>query len=181
MSDITKPPPSYAPVYAAALYPEMAAIAREHGYALAVHGSLQRDFDLIAVPWVEEGVSPPQALVDAIVGRFHPARQIGEGNTVKPHGRRAWTISIGHGNCACDLSFMPAHRPHLFTGGVMSVCVLCAAFEGQPSARELCDPSKLAGKTESCCECGTEYPRSELLMGHIYCPTCRANHPNQGI
>jgi len=26
-------------------------VARSHGYALAVHGSMTRDFDLIAVPW----------------------------------------------------------------------------------------------------------------------------------
>ena len=28
--------------------------ARECGYAIGVHGSLMRDFDLIAVPWVED-------------------------------------------------------------------------------------------------------------------------------
>lgn len=104
-----KPTPSYAPVYAAALYPEMVLIAREHGYALAIHGSLQRDFDLIAVPWIDGPVSSPQVLVDAICDRFHPAKQIGEGNTIKPHGRRGWTVSIGHGDCACDISFMPTN------------------------------------------------------------------------
>ena len=47
-------PANRAAVYAAALYPDLAEIAREHGYALAVHGSLARDFDLIAVPWREK-------------------------------------------------------------------------------------------------------------------------------
>lgn len=27
---------------------------------------------------------------------------------------------------------------------------------------------------ESCCECGADYPRSDLIAGEIYCPACRA-------
>jgi hypothetical protein len=101
----TKPKPSYAPVYAAALYPEIATIAREHGYALAVHGSLQRDFDLIGIPWVENP-SDPQVVVDALTSRY-AIREIGGPPSDKLHGRRAWTLSIGFGACAIDLSFMP--------------------------------------------------------------------------
>ncbi|OHD28233.1 MAG: hypothetical protein A2Y38_25250 [Spirochaetes bacterium GWB1_59_5] len=102
-----KPKPSYAPVYAAALYPDLAAIAKTHGYALAVHGSLQRDFDLIAVPWTV-GASNPCDVLDAITDAF-AIRLItpkDKGND-KPHGRSAFTISIGHGECALDISFMP--------------------------------------------------------------------------
>lgn len=99
-----KPPPSYAPVYAAALYPELATLFRHHGYALAVHGSLQRDFDLIGIPWVE-GPSKPEDVIADILSQFN-IRQIGEPQQ-KQHGRRAWTLSIGHGECAIDLSFMP--------------------------------------------------------------------------
>jgi hypothetical protein len=80
-----KPDASYAPVYAA-LYPELASLARQHGYALAIHGSLQRDFDLVAIPWVEKP-SEPQALVDAITAQFC-IHQIGE-PALKLHGRRA--------------------------------------------------------------------------------------------
>ena len=32
-------------------------IARKHGWAIGVHGSLKRDIDLIAVPWTWEAVS----------------------------------------------------------------------------------------------------------------------------
>lgn len=99
-----KPEPSFSPVYAAALYPQLAVIARSHGYALAVHGSLQRDLDLIAIPWVENP-SEPQTVIDAFCSAFC-IRQIGKPQE-KLHGRRAWTISIGHGECAIDLSFMP--------------------------------------------------------------------------
>jgi len=45
-------PASRAPIYAACVYPELAELCRDCGYALAVHGSLARDFDLIAIPWV---------------------------------------------------------------------------------------------------------------------------------
>jgi hypothetical protein len=98
-------PATSAPVYCAALYPDLAKLARTHGYALAVHGSLARDFDLIAVPW-SETPSEPTALLNAMVDNF-VLRVIG-GATTKPHGRVAYTLSVGFGECAIDLSFMPA-------------------------------------------------------------------------
>lgn len=104
MSDV-KPPPSYAPVYAAALYPQLAEIARNHGYALAVHGSLRRDFDLIAVPWVPNP-SHPRDVIEAFVSQF-AIREIGGEPTTKEHGRIAYTLAVGFGECAIDLSFMP--------------------------------------------------------------------------
>jgi hypothetical protein len=96
-------PSSYAPMYCA-LYPELATIAREHGYALAVHGSLQRDMDLICIPWVEQP-SEPKDVVAAITSKFS-IRTIGEPNTTH-HGRERWTVSIAFGECFIDLSFMP--------------------------------------------------------------------------
>lgn len=95
--------PTYAPVYCA-LYPQLAKIARKHGYALAIHGTLGRDMDLICVPWADT-VSDPGEVVGEIVGTFW-ITQVGE-PTKKNHGREAWTISIGHGECALDLSFVP--------------------------------------------------------------------------
>lgn len=95
---------NFAPVYAC-VYPKIAEIARSHGYALAAHGSLARDFDLICVPWVE-GVSHPQVVVDEIVGAF-AFKQCG-GAEQKEHGRIAYTISFDFGECRLDLSFMPA-------------------------------------------------------------------------
>lgn len=105
-----KPEPSYAPVYAAACYPDLARIAREHGYALAVHGSLQRDFDIIAIPWAEV-VSTHEALIEAIT-REMALRLVGE-KEERPHGRMAYTLSIGFGECAVDFQFMgpfPRHQ-----------------------------------------------------------------------
>lgn len=95
---------NYAPVYCA-LYPELAEVAREHGYALSIHGSLARDFDLVCLPWGET-VLEPQAVVNAMVDRL-AIHQVG-GHTHKNHGRIAYTLSIVHGECAIDLSFFPA-------------------------------------------------------------------------
>ncbi len=99
-----KPPPSYAPVYAAAMYPELAEIAKRHGYALAVHGSLQRDLDLIAVPWVE-CPSCPEDLLKEFCTVFALEKIGGIGQ--KPHGRTVYTLSCGFGQCAIDIGFMP--------------------------------------------------------------------------
>lgn len=91
-----------------ALYPELAEIARSHGYALAIHGSMARDFDLICIPWVDLP-SEPQAVVDNITSAFS-IRAVGGLHYDKPHGRITQTLSIGFGECAIDLSFMPIVR-----------------------------------------------------------------------
>lgn len=40
-------------------------------------------------------------------------------------------------------------------------------------ARTACDVVNAWGKTEHCCECGEEYPRADLMRGHVFCPNCR--------
>lgn len=105
--------PSLAPAFAA-LYPTLCKAAREYGYALAIHGTLQRDMDLIAVPWTDTAM-PSDELVEALIGVsdgwiIHRA----EGNDLndgtspkqKPHGRVAWSIYISEG-VYLDLSVMP--------------------------------------------------------------------------
>jgi hypothetical protein len=88
-------------------------IAREHGYALAVHGSLARDIDMVAVPWTEQAGEPEGLLLDlkgAMVGLFGRARlDPSEGWNEKPHGRLAKSIHIyceGH-FFYFDISVMP--------------------------------------------------------------------------
>ena len=87
------------------MYPALCSFFQRHGYALAVHGSLARDFDLIAVPWVED-VATPETVIASISDCGLAARVVGEPER-KPHGRIAYTLSVGFGECACDLSFMP--------------------------------------------------------------------------
>lgn len=100
---MAKPDPSYAPMYCA-MYPDLAKLVREHGYALAVHGSLQRDFDLVCIPWVETP-SDYQTVIDAIEAEFAVSK-IGAPEK-RPHGRMVYTLAIGYGECFMDFSFMP--------------------------------------------------------------------------
>lgn len=95
--------PSIAPAFCA-LYPSMTVVTRMHGYALAIHGTLGRDFDLVAVPWADEP-SPPEAVVASILDAFALV-VVGQPET-KAHGRRVWTLSLGFGSGFLDLSFMP--------------------------------------------------------------------------
>jgi hypothetical protein len=90
-------------------------IAREHGYALAVHGSLARDIDMVAVPWTERAGDPESLLKDmkgAAIGVFGRARldpSEPDTWTEKPHGRRAKSIHVyceGH-FFYFDISVMP--------------------------------------------------------------------------
>ena len=85
-------------------------VAREYGYAVAVHGSRVRDLDLIAVPWTAEA-QPTLAFVQALelaLGGYVTDRT-SDGVTwprEKPHGRRAWVIHLGAGPYI-DLSVSP--------------------------------------------------------------------------
>lgn len=99
-------PATFAPAYVA-LYPKLASLAIEHGYALAIHGSVQRDFDLICVPWTESPSSPSD-VVSAIVNGID-VQEVGA-PAVKLHGRISYTIAIHHFGVSTtwiDLSFMP--------------------------------------------------------------------------
>lgn len=99
-------PANFAPVYAC-LYPQLAEIARSHGYALATHGSMARDFDLVCIPWTDEP-SDPQCVVDEMVATF-AIRQLPEMET-RQHGRLIYTLVVKFGECFIDLSFMPLKK-----------------------------------------------------------------------
>jgi hypothetical protein len=101
-------------------------VARECGYALAVHGSLRRDIDLVGVPWAADAKTPRQ-LADAIAAKLVEMGYgwNGEGEVlrgwtpgkdqdftldgapgVKPHGRLGWVIHLG-GGPYIDLAVFP--------------------------------------------------------------------------
>lgn len=103
--------PTFAPGYVA-IYPVLAEIANKHGYSLAVHGSVSRDFDLIACPWVETATTAEELMneialcVGAVMSRRDGGgTQLSE-PSLKPHGRRSWAIPIDCG-AYLDLSVMP--------------------------------------------------------------------------
>lgn len=111
-----KPAPGPAAAYVA-LYPSLVRVAREHGYALAVHGSVQRDFDLVAIPWTPEATDALSLIkaLKAQLGAVTWGKEIDEhypdcaGNQ-KPHGRVAYSLHFTEGGSEgpyLDISVMP--------------------------------------------------------------------------
>jgi hypothetical protein len=80
-------------------------IARRHGYALTIHGSLARDIDVVAIPWVAyDECSSPEKLVAALVA-CDPTLHISEDSPLeKPNGRISWSIPGYFGPGYFDLS-----------------------------------------------------------------------------
>lgn len=103
----------------AAIIAPMRDVARKLGYAIAIHGSLKRDIDLIAAPWSDEAVDA-RDLVAALILAIREANEgvgfIDDRNDLvhllqghpKPHGRRCWSIQLGA--TYVDLSVMPRSR-----------------------------------------------------------------------
>nr|AMP56857.1 hypothetical protein [uncultured bacterium] len=95
------------------ILPPMRRAAKDAGYAITVHGSLNRDIDLVAIPWAERGVWTADALIQSIVGAMRGvvgrAHCHDKGWTEKPHGRRAKTLLawVGENSANIDLSVMP--------------------------------------------------------------------------
>lgn len=116
MKEYKEPIPARAAAYCA-LYPMLQQIAKDHGYALAVHGSIHRDMDLIAVPWIEEAsdaLTLIKAMKDAMNAVTHnetmdhlaPELDPRE----KPHGRLAYALHVtnkGMWGGYFDISVMP--------------------------------------------------------------------------
>lgn len=86
---------------------ELQTICRANGYALALHGSMQRDLDAIAVPWTKRAVKA-ETLVKRICEQMG-LKQTNEGVTKKYHGRRAWALLLGETGYV-DLSIMPREQ-----------------------------------------------------------------------
>lgn len=84
------------PAFYAAMWDDIRKCAMDNGWAVALHGSLVSDMDIMAMPWIEEA-SPFETVVSEIAALF-------EGNPLadkrcisyeqKPHGRIAASISI---------------------------------------------------------------------------------------
>ena len=100
------------------MVPHITEVARKFGYAIGLHGSMNRDLDLIAVPWTKQA-APAETLVEAIrdsVGgfirndpetadnKYYPETR---SPNEKPHGRRAWSIHFSGHRFYIDLSVMP--------------------------------------------------------------------------
>lgn len=116
--------PTPAPIFAC-FYAGMCNVARARGYALAVHGSLVTDMDLIACPWTPQACSAEE-LINSLFTYLnatdiaHQLRSVGVSEDSiqrhlddigrcpekKPHGRLAWNLYL-HAGIKIDVSVMP--------------------------------------------------------------------------
>ena len=78
---------------------ELKEIAKEFGYNLVLHGSLARDLDLIAIPWVDNP-KPELELIHAL-SRYIVGAQAAEGHESSiylisklPGGRTSYVINV---------------------------------------------------------------------------------------
>jgi len=84
------------------LLPCIREAAQAAGYAIGVHGSMERDLDLIAAPWADNAADVHD-LIDAIrvavaaeIGScYRAARDATDAFGIKPHGRMAFTLYSG--------------------------------------------------------------------------------------
>lgn len=125
--------------------------ARELGYAVAVHGTLKRDIDLVAVPWAD-AAADARTLAEAVrdvcrehnggIAHMTPAEEADPWHragcpTRKPFGRLCWSFHLGGGPYV-DLSVMPREYRGVWTcpcGTLNSqaACWVCGADRpGQP-------------------------------------------------
>lgn len=95
----------------AVLYSDFRRVAIECGYSLAIHGSMARDMDLIAVAWTEDAV-PHEELVAKIsncIGETIWKDKHKTSFELKPHGRIAYILDI-MGDWFIDLSIIPPQK-----------------------------------------------------------------------
>lgn len=99
------------------ILPRIRSAAKELGYAVAIHGTLSRDLDLLAVPWIEEAAEPIELvrMIASEVSGFIIGNRTDERGYISdqphemPHGRMSWNICWG-GKAFIDLSVMPLSR-----------------------------------------------------------------------
>ena len=102
-------------VFYTIMYPKFREAALDKGYTLALHGSMAKDMDLIAVAWVENA-RPVKELIEAfsdLIGHtVWKDHHLKEGN-VKPHGRVTYTLSI-FSDWYIDLAVIAPKELHVY-------------------------------------------------------------------
>lgn len=82
-------------------YEHLKQIALEYGYNLIVHGSLQRDLDLIAIPWIDNP-RPEQDMIKDFQKYLTGGTLIMPNGevyfTTLPGGRHAYVIELNRGD-----------------------------------------------------------------------------------
>jgi hypothetical protein len=97
-------------VFYAVLYNDFRKAALDCGYALALHGSMTRDMDLIAVPWVAEATTPKELVskISDCIGDTVWKDKHTIGQEIRPFNRIVYTLSV-MGDWFIDLSIINPH------------------------------------------------------------------------
>jgi len=78
----------------ACIWDDLRNAAMNCGWALALHGSLKSDMDIMAMPWVENA-KPVEEMIEALAECFTDNMLINtKPNYGKPNGRVVYTLSI---------------------------------------------------------------------------------------
>lgn len=80
-------------VFYAAMWDDLRRAAMSKGWALALHGSLSSDMDIMAMPWVD-GASDDHEMIEALKKCFTDADRMRLIVSDAPNGRRVFTIPI---------------------------------------------------------------------------------------
>lgn len=81
-------------VFYAAMWDDFRQAAMDKGWALALHGSLASDMDIMAMAWVEDACSPLD-MIEAIKDCFNKPEEITlHRPTEMPNNRIVYTLSI---------------------------------------------------------------------------------------
>lgn len=86
-------------------YEDLKIIAKQHGYNLVLHGSLHRDLDLIAIPWVNDPkpeIEMIWAFDEYLTGR-HSVSSTGDNascymHSILPGCRSSYVICLNRGD-----------------------------------------------------------------------------------
>ena len=113
--------------------PAIREAAKEHGYAIGLHGSARRDFDLMAMPW-RDGCSSRETLAHAVAQAACGIDLNGEYQwEKKPNGR--WAVSM----CICWTDHSEQFKGMLSVGHIdLSVMEPPAASQIEQETAEAC-------------------------------------------
>ncbi len=85
----------------ALIFHELKEMAKNYGYNLVLHGSLNRDMDLIAIPWTDEPKNEQEMIKDFQVYLTGKTMITADGNvhyTILPGNRHSYAIDLNRGS-----------------------------------------------------------------------------------
>lgn len=87
------------------MIPYLSKIGRKHGYAISFHGSMSRDLDVVATPWVDNASFPNEVAKE--IAKLTGGRIKQSYPDKRPHGRLSYVIEFNGSSHYIDLSVMP--------------------------------------------------------------------------